>query len=87
MKESWLSVAEDMKSLNFLNIESHNVGNVHPCWSTVDNTVIGVTRAVIKARILTGTYHLHADRDKFHKTGTFCSTASQDRLVLSHDRS
>ena len=31
IKESWLSVAEDRKSLGFLNMESCNVGNVHPC--------------------------------------------------------
>ena len=58
IKESWLSVAEDRKSLGFLNMESCNVGKVHPCWSFVDNTVIDVRRAVVKARILTGTYHL-----------------------------
>ena len=68
IKESWLSVAEDRKSLGLLNMESCNVGNIHPCWSTVDNTVIDVRRAVVKARILTGTYHLQADRDKFHNT-------------------
>ena len=84
IKESWLSVAEDRKSLGFLNMESCNVGKVHPCWSTVD-TVIDVRRAVVKAGILTGTYHLQADRDKFHKTGTtskcpLCSDASEDRL-------
>ena len=51
----------------------------------MDNTVIDVRTAIVKARILTGTYHLLADRDKFHKTGTtskcpLCSAASEDRL-------
>ena len=59
----------------------------HPGWSTEDNTVIDVRRAVVKARILTGTYHLQTDRDKFHKTGTtskcpLCSAASEDRLYF-----
>ena len=36
--ETWLSVVEDRKSLGFLNMESYNVGNIHPCWSTVDNS-------------------------------------------------
>ena len=85
IKEFWLSVAEDRKSLGFLNMESCNVGMVHPCWSTVENTVIDVRRAVVKARILMSTYHLQADRDKFHKIGTIskcplCSAASEDRL-------
>ena len=49
IKESWLFVAEDRKSLSFLNMESCNVGKVHPCWNTVDNTVIDVRRAPVKA--------------------------------------
>ena len=66
-------------------MESCNVGKVHPCWSTVDNTVTDVRRAVVKARILMGSYHLQADRDKFHKTGTtskcsLCSATSEDSL-------
>ena len=32
-------------------------------WSTVDNIVSDVRRAVVKARIVTGTYHLQADID------------------------
>ena len=64
---------------------SCNFGNIHPCWSTVDNTAIDVRRAVVKARILTGTYHLQACRDKFHKAGKtskfpLCSAASEDML-------
>ena len=51
----------------------------------LDNTVINVKRAVIKARILIGSYYPQADRDKFHSFGTtspcpFCSAASKDRL-------
>ena len=68
-------------------MESCNVGKVHPCWSTVNNTVIDVRRAVVKARILMGIYHLQVDRDKFHKTGTtskcpLCSAAPEDKLHL-----
>ena len=40
---------------------------------------------MIKARILTGTYYLQADRDKFQKKGItsmcpLCSASSEDRL-------
>ena len=71
IKESWLSVAEDGKSLGVLNMESCNVGKVHPCWSTVDHRR---QRAVVKARILTGTYHL--------QTGTSSGTTSNIHSVL-----
>ena len=75
--DSLLSSAEEKKSLSFLNVED--------CWSTVDNTVMDVRRAVTKARILTGTYYLQADRDKFQKKGItsmcpLCSATSEDRL-------
>ena len=85
IKESWLTVAEGRRSLCYLNVECCDVGKVNPCWNTVDNTVMDVKRAVIKARILTGTYYLQADRDKFRRTGTtsqcpLCSAASEDRL-------
>ena len=85
IKDSWLSSTEEKKSVSFLNVEGCSVGNVHPCWSTVDNTVMDVRRAVIKARILTGTYYLQADRDKFQKEGItsmcpLCSATSEDRL-------
>ena len=66
-------------------MEDCSVGNVHPCWSTVDNTAMDVRRAVIKARILTRTYYLQADRDKFQKKGItsmcpLCSATSEDTL-------
>ena len=85
IKESWLTVAEGRRSLCYLNVEGCDVGKVHPCWNTVDNTVMDVKRAVVKARILTGTYYLQADRDKFRRSGTMsqcplCSATSEDRL-------
>ena len=85
IKEYWLTVAEGRRSLCYLNVEGCDVGKVQPCWNTVDNTVMDVKRAIVKARILTGTYYLQADRDKFRRTGTMsqcplCSATSEDRL-------
>ena len=78
-------MAEGRRSLCYLNVEGCDVGKVHPCWNTVDNTVMDVKRAVVKARILTGIYYLQADRDKFRRSGTMsqcphCSATSEDRL-------
>ena len=85
IKESGLTVAEGRRSLCYLNVDGCDVGKVHPCWNTVDNTVMDVKRAFVKARILTGTYYLQADRDKFRRSGTMsqcplCSATSEDRL-------
>ena len=32
-KTTWLSTAEDKKSLRFLDVEGCGVGSVHQCWS------------------------------------------------------
>ena len=46
--------------------------------------MIDVRRAVVKVRLLTGTYYLLTDRAKFHGSGTtnlclLCSAAPEDR--------
>ena len=84
-KDSWLSMAENRKSLSFLNMEACNVGEVHPCWKSVDCTVIDVKRAIVKVRLLTDTYHLQSVRAKFNRSGTSsicpsCAAAPKDRL-------
>ena len=84
VKDSWLSMAENRKSLSLLNMEACN-GKVHPCWKSVGRTVIDVKRAIVKVRLLTDTYHLQSLRAKFNRSGTssicpLCAAAPEDRL-------
>ena len=50
----WSSMAANRKSLCLLNMEACNVGEVHPCWKSVDSTVIDV---VVVVRIFNASRH------------------------------
>ena len=85
VKDSWSSIAANRKSLSVLNMEACNVGEVHPCWKSVDNTVIDVKKTIVKVCLLTDTYHLQSVWAKFNRRGTsslctLCAAAPVDRL-------
>ena len=46
------------KTLKYLSIHNLRVGTTHMVWKTVESSVTDVKKAVVKARILTGTYIL-----------------------------
>lgn len=46
------------KTLKYLSVQNLRVGSPHLLWRTVESSVTDVRKAVIKARILTGTYIL-----------------------------
>jgi hypothetical protein len=54
--------AKSQTSLKFLNVESLHVGKTHQLWETVSSEMRDVTRAMVKAKLLTGTYTLQANR-------------------------
>ena len=58
------------------------IGNIHPIWSTVDPCTQDVRRAIVKARLLTGTYMVQSLRSKFNNnavdpTCPLCRTACE----------
>ena len=67
--EFWFKrVAEDKSSkssLAMISVSQLQIGVCHPVWKTVRNSPNDVEKAAIKARILTGTYTLQANRSKF----------------------
>ena len=87
VKDSWSSTAANRKSLSLLNMEACNI-EVHPCWKSVDSTVIDVKRAIVKVRFLIGTYHLQSVRAKFNRSDMsslfpLCAAAPEDRPPFS----
>lgn len=54
--------ASEKPSLRFLNTSSFSIGKTHPVWDTLSSNPREVTKATVKARILTGTYVLQANR-------------------------
>ena len=54
-------------SLAMMSVSQLQIGVCHPVWKTVRNSPKDIEKAAIKARILTGTYTLQANRSKFNQ--------------------
>ena len=57
--------AQSKRTLKFLTYENILLGEVHPVWASTENSVINARKAIIKARILTGTCLLQANIHRF----------------------
>ena len=57
--------AQSKTTLKFLTYENIFLGEVHPVWASTENSVIDVRKAIVKARILTGTCLLQANIHRF----------------------
>ena len=87
VSNTWCTEAATKSTLKYLNVKACKVVEPHPCWRTVTGSTLDVKRAVIKVRLLTGTYYLQKDRAKF-KGGSvtdlclLCSAATEDRVYF-----
>ena len=77
-----------VKSLKNLSFNNLRVGTTHLIWRTVESSVTDVRKAVVKARILTGTYILQKNRQTFSSgtvdaVGRHCYLEDEDRLHLT----
>ena len=78
--------ASTKPSLKYLNIiiNALEIGTVHPVWRTLSANTRKVEMAAVKARLLTGTYLLQANRARFNQfqvdpTCTICGEEPEDR--------
>ena len=83
----WYNEVEDKTSLKYLTLQKHPTRNSHPIWHTVPNNTRAVRKANIKAKIITGTYTLQANRARFNQhsvspTCLLCKNDSEDREHL-----
>ena len=62
--------AGEKSTLEHCHLDSLHMGTTHPVWNTVKSNRMDVMRAVVKVRILTGTYLLQVHRKKFRMEGT-----------------
>ena len=78
--------AEYKPSLQYLNTEDFQIGSVHQVWSTISTNPRDVKHAIIKAKILTGTYILQSNRAKFNQydTSDMCLLCNEDREDIKH---
>ncbi|MES9903311.1 MAG: reverse transcriptase family protein [Sedimenticola sp.] len=59
--------AKNRTTLQHCNTLSLRIGQTHPVWSTVKSNTRDVKCGITKARLLTGTYLLQANKAKFNK--------------------
>ena len=83
----WYNEVEDKTSLKYLTLQKHPNRNSDPIWHTVPNNTRAVMKANIKAKIITGTYTLQANRARFNQhsvspTCLLCKNDSEDREHL-----
>jgi hypothetical protein len=85
----WLLVrsAADKSTLQYLNLEGMVMGSCHPCWNFVNPHVKDVRRAIIKSKLLTGTYPTqerlaHYSKIKISATCPLCCTTTEDTTHL-----
>ena len=80
-------VTEEMKnktSLRYMAVQKHPLDEPHPLYKHTGSNPHEIEKAAIKARILTGTYTLQANRHKFNqqdidKTCELCRTDTENR--------
>ncbi|CAG2193003.1 LEO1 [Mytilus edulis] len=69
--------------MQYLEINQQPIGKPHQIWQLVPNTTIEVKKAEIKARLITRTYTLQSDREKFTRGREsdkclLCETSRED---------
>jgi hypothetical protein len=74
--------ARKCTSLKYLNLDACKIGKPHPLWHTTNLTTRDVMRAVVKAKLLTGTYTLQCHRamysSKTNKVSAVCQLCHID---------
>ena len=79
------SKASNQISLRNANLESCKIGVTHPVWCTVSTDPRDVTRAALKAKILTGQYTLQSDKyARKQSRSPVCPICGEHREDLSH---
>jgi hypothetical protein len=80
-------IATDMNkkpSLKYLNADNYSPGEPHPVWSSCHGNAKYVKKAVIRAKLLTGTYTLQGNLARFNQnrvdpTCKLCKQHPEDR--------
>ena len=84
MNEKWHNLQREEKvsksSLKYLSTKFCQIGSAHLLWKSVGSNPLDVQKASVKARILTGSYTLQANRSKFnqHDVNPLCPLCKKD---------
>lgn len=83
---SWKRDIPDKLCLKYLNSQSVSIGNSHSCWSSVRHNVHDNKRVELKAKILTGSYILQANRSCFndYEVDPTCKMCEKEADDIEH---
>ena len=75
---------KSLSSLRYLNHDQYEDRKPHQVWTAVNTTLHDLKRATIKAKLITGTYRLQANRARFNQhlvnaTCLMCKAEAEDR--------
>ena len=62
-----LRLEYEKSTLKYCNIPCLQIGRTHHVWDSIESTRLEVRRAVVKSRIVTGTYIVQSLRSKFNQ--------------------
>ncbi|XP_063411607.1 uncharacterized protein LOC134694525 [Mytilus trossulus] len=73
-------------SMKMLNVDNFKAGVVHNIWESCGSELLSVKRACVKAKIISGTYTLQADRAKFNgnRSSSLCPLCFKQSEDLMH---
>ena len=86
LRESLVRDAQSKTTLKFLACESISLGEIHPVWDSTENSVNDVRRAIVKARLLTGTCLLQTNKHRFsqYQEDPVCKLCKQQEEDIVH---
>ena len=84
VKENWREDIQGRPTLKYIYSVRIRMGQVHPVWATVRDSVFDSKRAQLKCRLLTGTYTLQNNKAVFNQhlvdpTCKLCKGAPEHR--------
>ena len=84
--ESLLQDAQCKSTLTFLTYDNISLGEVHSVWVSTENSVTDVRKAIVKARILTGTCLLQTNIHRFsqYSEDPTCKLCKQQEEDIFH---
>lgn len=82
-KQKVLTEASEKSSLRLLNVNNFNVGKVHHVWQDTGYNLMAIKKAGLKAKLMSNTYVLQANRAKFNQYRVnplccLCESGSED---------
>ena len=84
VEENWREDIQGRPTLKYINSVRIRMGQVHPVWATIRDSVFDSRRAQLKCRLLTGTYTLQSNKAVFNQhlvdpTCKLCKGAPENR--------